>query len=413
MAQINLTLDQEELLELLAGNREEAFKHLVEKLLNQVLIAESSTQLQADPYERSDERQDYRNGTRMRKLVTRIGTLELEVPRHRNEPFQTHLFDNYNRSEAALINTMIEMVINGVSTRKVSRVIEELCGTEVSKSLVSEACKKLDPEVDAFRNQPLDGKAFPFVMVDATYFKVREDHKISSKALMIAVGYTSEGRREVIGFNVYDNESNATWFDFLLSIKKRGLNGVMMITSDAHPAILNSIVKVFPGVPWQRCQFHFTRNIIDATPKSQQAGLAVELRELFTSNTIADARRRKDEIVKDYSEVAPNAIDILENGFEDSMTVMILPEEVRVHLRTSNTLERINREIKRRSDVIKVFPNQASLLRLMGAVIMEYNDGLSMSKMAFYRRTPEQLTTELQNRLENLAYEQKSLLNAA
>ena len=250
-------------------------------------------------------------------------------------------------------------------------------------------------------------------MVDATYFKVREDHKISSKALMIAVGYTSEGRREVIGFNVYDNESNATWFDFLLSIKKRGLNGVMMITSDAHPAILNSIVKVFPGVPWQRCQFHFTRNIIDATPKSQQAGLAVELRELFTSNTIADARRRKDEIVKDYSEVAPNAIDILENGFEDSMTVMILPEEVRVHLRTSNTLERINREIKRRSDVIKVFPNQASLLRLMGAVIMEYNDGLSMSKMAFYRRTPEQLTTELQNRLENLAYEQKSLLNAA
>lgn len=167
MAQVNLTLEQEELLELLAGNREEAFKHLVEKLLNQVLLAESSEQLQADPYERSDNRKDYRNGSRERTLTTRIGTIELEVPRHRSKPFQTMLFDNYKRSEAALINTMVEMVINGVSTRKVSRVIEQLCGTEISKSFVSEACKQLDPDIEAFRKQPLDDKEFPFLMVDA------------------------------------------------------------------------------------------------------------------------------------------------------------------------------------------------------------------------------------------------------
>ncbi len=413
MAQINLTLEQEELLELLAGNREEAFKHLVEKLLNQVLLVESASQLQAEPYERADDRQDYRNGSRVRSLTTRIGTIELEVPRHRNVPFQSLLFENYKRSEAALISTMVELVINGVSTRKVSRVIETLCGKEVSKSLVSEACKKLDPEIDAFRKQSLEGKEFPFVMIDATYFKVREDHKIVSKALMLAIGITSEGKKEVIGFNVYDDESNPTWMDFLTDLKKRGLQGVMMFTSDAHPSILSSIVKVFPGIPWQRCQFHFTRNIIDQVPKNYQTGIAAELREMFTSLTIEQARKRKNEIINDYSDIAPNAMDILDNGFEDAMTVLSLPEEVRVHLRTSNTLERINRELKRRSDVIKIFPNSASLLRLMGAVIIEHNDIYSMQKAVFFKRTPEALTEDLRSKLQSIAYSQKSLAMVA
>jgi putative transposase len=376
-------------------------------------MAESAAQLQAEPYERSDDRKDYRNGTRDRKLVTRIGTLELVVPRHRNEPFQTALFDNYSRSETALINTMIEMVINGVSTRKVSRVVEQLCGTSVSKSLVSEVCKELDPEIEAFRKQPLDEREFPFLMVDATYFKVREDHKVVPKALMVAIGYTEEGRREILGFNVYDNESNSTWFDFLSDLKKRGLHGVMMVTSDAHPAILNAIVKVFPGVPWQRCQFHLTRNIIDAAPKKEQAGLAAELRELFTSDTIEAARHKKEEILSDYSDAAPHAMDILDNGFEDSMTVMNLPKEVRTPLRTSNAIERLNCELKRRSDVIKVFPNAASLLRTMGAVIMEYNDRYSMMKSQFYKITKTKLDDKTRSKLQEIAFAQKSLLEAA
>ena len=413
MAPINLTLDHDELLELLAGNREEAFRLLVEKLLNQVILAESSEQLQADPYERSETRRDYRNGFRERPLKTRIGTLELTVPGHRNEPFHTALFDSYKRSETALINTMIEMVINGVSTRKVSRVIEQLCGTSVSKSLVSEICKQLDPEIEQFRQQPLDGTEFPFVMIDATYFKVREDHKVLSKALMLAIGYTVEGRREVLGFNVYDSETNPSWFDFLSDLKRRGLHGVMMITSDAHPAILNAIVKVFPGVPWQRCQFHLTRNIIDATPKSYQAGLATELREMFTSSCIEEARQRKQEILTDYADVAANAMDILDSGFEDAMTVMNLAPEIRVHLRTSNTIERINRELKRRSDVIKIFPNASSLLRLMGMVIIEHNDVLSMSRMVFYKRTAKTINEATRTKLKEIAYSQKALLQAA
>ena len=413
MAQINITLDQEELLELLSGNREKGFKLLVKKLLDQVLLAESAQQLQAQPYERSKERADYRNGIRERYLTTRIGTITLEVPRHRNTPFQSQLFDNYQRSEAALINTMIEMVVNGVSTRKVSRVIEELCGKEVSKSLVSEVCKKLDPEIDAFRQEPLDGKLWPFLMLDATYFKVREGHKVTSKAMMVAMGYSEEGKRELLGFNVYDNESNPTWFDFLADLKNRGLRGTLMITSDAHPAILNAITKVFPGVPWQRCQFHFMRNIMDVTPTKEQAGLAVELREMFSSRTLEEAIKRKQEIQKDYACIAPHAVEILEQGFEDTMTVMALPEEVRVHLRTSNALERVNKELKRRSDIIKVFPNAPSLLRLMGAVLIEYNHTLSVKRKLFYKKTRESLSEELRNELKKIAFAQKSLLLAA
>ena len=378
-----------------------------------MLLAESAQQLQAQPYERSKERADYRNGIRERYLTTRIGTITLEVPRHRNTPFQSQLFDNYQRSEAALINTMIEMVVNGVSTRKVSRVIEELCGKEVSKSLVSEVCKKLDPEIDAFRQEPLDGKLWPFLMLDATYFKVREGHKVTSKAMMVAMGYSEEGKRELLGFNVYDNESNPTWFDFLADLKNRGLRGTLMITSDAHPAILNAITKVFPGVPWQRCQFHFMRNIMDVTPTKEQAGLAVELREMFSSRTLEQATKCKQEIQKDYACIAPHAVEILEQGFEDTMTVMALPEEVRVHLRTSNALERVNKELKRRSDVIKVFPNAPSLLRLMGAVLIEYNHTLSVKRKLFYKKTRECLSEELRNELKKIAFAQKSLLLAA
>ena len=367
MAQINITLDESELLELFAGNRDQAFKNLVEKVLNQILLAESTAQLNAMPYERVDQRTDYRNGTRDRKLVTRIGTLELKVPRHRNQPFETMIFDNYVRSEVALINTMIEMVVNGVSTRKVTKVVETLCETPVSKSMVSKICERLDPEIKAFRERPLEDE-YPFLMVDATYFKVREDHRIVSKAFMIAIGITAEGYRSVLGFNVYDQEDKTSWSDFMTDLKRRGVENIMMMTSDAHPAILYALAKVYPGVPWQRCQFHFTRNIIDATPKSYQAGLTVELREMFRCKTIEAARKRKDEIVRDYSDVAEKAMDLLESGFEDAIVVMVLPEEVRVTLRTSNMIERLNGELKRRSDVIKVFPNAASLLRLMGAV---------------------------------------------
>ena len=198
------------------------------------MLAESAEQLGADRHERTDERQDYRNGTRTRRLTTRIGTIELEVPRHRSEPFHTMIFENYQRSEASLIATMVQMVIAGVSTRKVSKVVETLCGTSFSKSTVSALCKKLDAEIMAFKSRPLNMNDAPFLMVDATYFKAREDHKIVSKAFLVALAITSDGSREIVGFDVFDAEDNYSWQTFFKDLKARGLDGVHMVISDAH-----------------------------------------------------------------------------------------------------------------------------------------------------------------------------------
>ena len=295
MAQLNITLNQEEIQALLLDDRGEAFKKILQTSLNKILQAESAEQLKAAPYERSEERTDCRNGSRDRDLNTRVGRITLHVPRHRNVPFKTLVFDNYSRSEAALVAGMAEMVVNGVSTRKVSKVMETLCGTSFSKSAVSDVCKDLDTAVKEFQTRPLEGD-YPFLTVDATYFKVRENSRIISKAFMIAYGTNAEGHREILGFGVYAKESSATWTDFLLSLKKRGLTGLLMITSDAHEGILNAIGKVFPTVPWQRCQFHFSRNITDKAPKKYQTGLRAELQELFNCKTMAEARKVRDRI---------------------------------------------------------------------------------------------------------------------
>lgn len=413
MTQLNLTLDQEELLELLAGNREEALKHLVEKILNQVLEMESTEQLCADNYERNAERRDYRNGSRERELTTKIGTIKLNVPRHRNKPFHTMLFESYQRNEAALITTMAEMVINGVSTRKVSNVIELICGKEFSKSTVSEACKSLDDEVKTFKNRILDYEEYPYLMIDATYFKARENHRVISKAMMVAIGITEDGRKEIIGIDVYDDESNQTWMEFLMSLKKRGLNPPIMITSDAHMAIRHAITKVFPESAWQRCQFHFIKNILDAAPKTQRAGLEMEIRDIFNSKKIEDARKRFKEVVNDYRDVAINAIEILENGFEDVLTVYNLPNEMRIALRTSNCIERFNGELKRRSNVIRIFPNKESILRLMGSVAIDYNNALLTKRMMFYKKTSEKITVEVKIKMQSIAVAQRQSLEAA
>ena len=382
MAQLNITLNQEEIQALLLDNRGEAFKKILQTSLNKILQAESAEQLKAAPYERSEERTDCRNGSRDRDLNTRVGRITLHVPRHRNVPFKTLVFDNYSRSEAALVASMAEMVVNGVSTRKVSRVMETLCGTSFSKSAVSDVCKDLDTAVKEFQTRPLEGD-YPFLTVDATYFKVRENSRIISKAFMIAYGTNTEGHREILGFGVYAKASSATWTDFLLSLKKRGLTGLLMITSDAHEGILNAIGKVFPTVPWQRCQFHFSRNITDKAPKKYQTGLRAELQELFNCKTIAEARKVRDRIIEDYRDVAESAVACLDEGFESSMTVMLLPAWLRRFYRTSNQIERLNKELKRRSKVIGVFPNEDSVLRLMGSVLMERHDAMLAGRAIF------------------------------
>ncbi len=413
MAQLNITLNQEEILQLLANDRDAAFAKLLQDSLNSILKAESTEQLKAEPYERSEERTGNRNGFRDRPLTTRIGQITLKVPKHRDgEPFKTFVFDNYCRSESALIVTMAEMCVNGVSTRKVSQVMETLCGKSFSKSTVSEACKELDEKVKAFRERPLTGE-YPFLTVDATYFKVRENSRVISKAFMIAYATNSEGHREIIGFGAYRNESKDTWNNFLKGLKTRGLTGVRMITSDAHEGIIDAINKQFPNVPWQRCQFHFSRNITQKTPARYQKGLVSELQEMFNCKTIKAARKRRDEIIADYKDVAEDAMNCLEEGFEDAMTVMVLPSYLRKYFRTSNQIERLNKELKRRSKVIGIFPNEESLIRLMGAVLMERNEYIASLRCVFKAETLQELmTSDVPLKLVQIAKEQRQLLAA-
>lgn len=379
--------------------------------LNSILQAESTAQLGAEPYERSVTRSDSRNGSRNRDLNTRIGTITLAVPRHRNVPFHTLVFDNYSRSEAALVTTMAEMVVNGVSTKKVARVMETLCGKSYSKSTVSEACKGLDKAVHSFKTRPLEGD-YKFIYVDATYFKVRGEHRIGSKAMMVALAITDRGGREIIGFDIYDNESKETWKLFLESLKERGLKDPKMITSDAHDGIIYAISKIFPNTPWQRCQTHFSRNVLSHAPGKFQKAIHAALLDMYHSATIEEARKKCDSIIDEYADVAPKAMECLDNGFEDVMAIMVLPEPFRKYIRTTNHLERLNKELKRRSNVIGVFPNEASLNRIIGSVLIELNDAYMVERRIQLSQKQMELLDKCTSELIMLAKEQQKLLAA-
>ena len=403
MAQINITLIQEEILEVLSKNRDEAFKIIVQKILDQIMLAESNEILKAEPYQRTSFRTDFRNGFRDRELVTRIGKITLHVPRHRNVPFKTMIFDNYTRSEGALISTMMEMVIQGVSTRKISEVTKILCGQEFSKSTVSQICKALDEIVCGFRDRPIE-KYYPFLITDATYFKVRSQHRVTSKAFMIAIGITEEGIKEVVGFGVYDNESHNTWSSFYESLKKRGMLSPKMIVSDAHKGEKTAIGKVYPDSPWQRCQVHLRKNITEHIQKKYVAGIGSELTEMFNAKTLEEARKIRDQIICDYEDVAPEAMEILDEGFDDAMTVMELPHQMRSVLRSTNHLERLNGMLKARSKIIKIFPNEESVNRLMGAVLIEIHDKIQLNTQGIYtKRAYSQIDEKAEQKLQEIA----------
>jgi transposase-like protein len=307
---------------------------------------------------------------------------------------------------------MAEMVVNGVSTRKVSKVVETLCGTSISKSAVSDLCKDLDKAVEEFRNRPLTD-CYPLVTVDATYFKVREDHRVISKAMMIAYATNSKGIRDIIGFGVYPSETKDTWTDFLTNLRGRGLHDVRMFTSDSHEGIKYAISHIFPDTPWQRCQFHFSRNVSDKAPKNYQAGIRGDLNEMFNCKTLEDARKVRDRMLDEYGSVASAAMECLENGFEDAMTVMALPRWLRKYFRTSNHIERLNEELKRRSDVIGIFPNESSILRLMGSVLIEKHDALQAKKTIFNAATLDALLkSEAPERLMAVAEKQVKRMTA-
>jgi putative transposase len=374
MAQFNITITEELLHGLfLSKGRDEAFSKLLEEIFNQVLLAQSSEQIGAEPYERTEERTAYRNGFRDRQMTTRVGTLTLRVPRHRNGQFSTELFTRYQRSEQALVLAMMEMVVNGVSTRKVELITEELCGKKFSKSTISALCKNLDPMVNAFRTRPLKSH-YPFLMVDAIYLKVREGGRVQSRGLLVAIGVNEQGQREIIGFQIANSESENSWGEFFSSLKERGLKDVRLVTSDDHKGLVNAVRKHFQGASWQRCQTHFSRNMLENAPKILQPEMKEDLRQLYESIDIESARKVRDRIIEKYESKAPKASALLDEAFDDITAVLALPLRYRKRLRTTNGAERLNQEIRRRERVIRIFPNEASAIRLMGALLMEQDE---------------------------------------
>lgn len=361
--------------ELLPGllNGPNGLAKLVETVLNQVLEAQITESLGAQRHERSDERQGYRNGYRARTLYTRVGPVTLQVPQTRDGSFSTDIFKRYQRSEQAFVLALMEMVVQGVSSRKVTAITEELCGASFSKSTVSELCAGLEPRVRAFNERRLEGD-YPFVLVDALFIKSREGDRVVSRAVLIVSGIRSDGYREILGVRIGDTESFATWNETFRWLKGRGLSGVMFLISDDHAGLVEAAAKYFQGASWQRCQVHLMRNILGQCANRHRAEVAAGAKLVLQAPDMAEARRRLVEFIERFAKIAPKSVACLEDGFEDAMAVMALPEKYRKRLRSTNMQERLNEEVRRRERVIRIFPNDESALRLIGALLAEKNE---------------------------------------
>ncbi len=371
MAGYDVSVSRDLLPELLGS--QDGLAKLVESVLNQILEAQVSESLCAGRHERSDERQGYRNGYRARTLYTRVGPVTLQVPQTRDGSFSTDIFQRYQRSEQAFVLALMERVVQGVSTRRVSAITEELCGASFSRSTVSALCAGLDPRVRRFNERRLD-EDYPFVMVDALFIKAREDDRVVMRAALIATGIRRDGYREILGIKIGDSESYATWDEMFKWLRGRGLKGVMFVISDSHSGLVQAATKHFQGAHWQRCQVHLMRNLLGHSSPKLRADVAAGAKVIFQAADMAEARRRLNEFVERFSKTAPKVVACLEAGFEDAMAVMVLPEKYRRRLRTTNMQERLNEEIRRRERVIRIFPNDASALRLIGALLAEQNE---------------------------------------
>ena len=356
-----------------SGNGEDPLKALLRHTIQQVLEEELTAFLKAEPYTRSEERRGYRNGYKPRTLKTRVGRLELMVPKDREGRFQTELFEKYQRNEKALVLAIIEMYVRGVSTRKVKKITEELCGLEISKSQVSTLAKGLDKEVGTWRMRPLK-KRYPYLVVDARVERIRRDGSIVPQSTLIVVGIDNEGYREVLGVWCADSESEASWSMVFRELKERGLHRVSYVVSDDHTGLTNAIACQFQGTIWQRCQVHFIRNVLSKVPKKDRDLVLALLRDITGASSLESARNRLNEAVETLHASHPKAADLLDKHGEEMLAVYALPTHHRKRMRTTNMLERFNEEIKRRTRVVRIFPNEQSCIRLVSALAMEENE---------------------------------------
>jgi putative transposase len=349
-------------------------REIVERVLQEMLEAEMTHHIGAAPYERSAARTGHRNGYKPRTLRTRVGTLNLLGPQDREGTFSTRLFSRYQRSEKALVLALMEMYVEGVSTRKVKEITEELCGTSFSKSLVSSLAGSLDSELQAWRNRRLEAEAYPYLFVDARYEKVRVSHKVVSQGVLVVSAVRDDGFREIVGLEVADTESETTYHELFRSLKSRGLSGVQLVVSDDHEGLKAAIARHFQGASYQRCQVHYARNLLGMVGAARRKELAEGLRGVFAAPSREVALRLACELAARWRESHPRVAEHLEEHIEECLSCLAFPESHRRRIRTTNGLERLNQEIKRRTRVVRIFPNREACLRLVSALAVEQSE---------------------------------------
>lgn len=346
---------------------------LIRMVINAAMQAERSEHLQAGPYQHTQERRGYANGFKPKTMQTRVGEITFAIPQVREGGFYPQALEKGLRSERALTLALAEMYVQGVSTRKVKAITEQLCGVNVSSSAVSQAAAQLDAELEKWRKRPLD--EIPFLFLDAYYEQVREDGQVRHLAILVAVGITPAGKREILGVSVSLSEHEVHWRAFLESLKQRGLGGVQLITSDDHAGLRAARVAVFGGIPWQRCQFHLQRNAQAYVPHTyMQAEVADDIPTIFDAPDRITAEAYLTKTVAKYQQSASRLSEWLAANIPEGLTVFVFPASFRRLLRTTNGLERLHREVRRRARVVSIFPNPASCLRLVSAILAEISE---------------------------------------
>lgn len=369
-------------LEDLIDRNPDDFNSMLETLINLTSVLERERHLGAGHYQRSEDRNDYANGYKDKRLNTRVGPINLKIPQVRNSEFYPSCIEKGMRSERALKISLAEMYVQGVSTRKVKKITEELCGTEFSSSTISRATKSLDEELEKFRNRALG--RYRFVLLDAHYEKVRHNGTVQGLACLKAVGITESGHREVIGISVSLSEAEVHWRSFFEGLMRRGLSGVELFISDDHSGLKAALRSVFPATPWQRCIFHLAQNAQNYAPKkSMKEEIAEVIREIFACNSREKAMERVREVSEEYAKSAPEFVAWLEENIEEGMAYYKFPKTIWKKIRTVNMLERLHAEIRRRTRVARLFPNTDSCLRLVTAVLMEIHEGWAASGRRF------------------------------
>jgi putative transposase len=354
-----------------ASAGENPLRAMAEMMADFVMEAEVAAKVGAEPYERSLERATQRNGYRERRWDTRLGTLQLKIPKVREGGYVPSFVENRKRSEQALISVIQEAVVQGVSTRKIENVLAELGIAGVSAGQVSNLCAALDEKVREFRERPLG--EIRYVWVDALYEKVRQDHRVESMAVVIANGVNLEGRREVLGFDVIATESEEGWAAFFKSLKERGLHGVKLVTSDAHAGLKSAVRKVLKS-EWQRCKVHFYRNVLVHVPKRAQAEVSEAMKAVFVQRDEPSAKAKAAEVIALFQKRFPKAMEIFEAGVDDVLSYLHYPQPHRVRISSTNPIERLNLEIRRRTRVVGIFPNTQACLRLIGMLLVEKHE---------------------------------------